>query len=184
MSLTKSMKLAGVLCPLTLLLIFCPMLSAQTAQPARQQIDRDQTLRQLLTEVRELRLALQHATVTNARFQMLFERLKAQQSQVEVINRDLSAAREQLAKLRLQKVEIASRVKELEERLEQSSGEEHNTIDRSLKGLKQWQEAEVGEEQRQAQIEADLTMRFQVEQGRINELNGQLDVLMNEWKSP
>jgi hypothetical protein len=37
-------------------------------------MEADQTLRQLLTEVRELRLAVQRATVNNSRFQMFIER--------------------------------------------------------------------------------------------------------------
>ena len=59
---------------LLVLVIFCYVLptrvSAQKTKPAESaQGDRDQTLRQLLTEVRELRLALQRAMVSNARFQ-------------------------------------------------------------------------------------------------------------------
>jgi hypothetical protein len=75
MSFTKSLTLGIVLCLVTFCYVSPTTALAQTNQPSElAQGDHDQTLRQLLTEVRELRLAVQRATVNNSRFQMLIER--------------------------------------------------------------------------------------------------------------
>jgi len=65
--------------------------------------DRDQILKQLLTEVRELRLALQRATVSSIRFQMLIERARVEQGQVDSLSGQLVSVRSQLTKLKLKK---------------------------------------------------------------------------------
>jgi hypothetical protein len=63
---------------------------AQTSNSTESaQGDRDKTLQQLLTEVRELRLAVQRATVNNTRFQMLIERMRIEQARVDAIGRQL-----------------------------------------------------------------------------------------------
>jgi hypothetical protein len=45
-------------------------------------------------------------------------------------------------------------------------------------------ESKAAEEQQQIEAEADLSMRLQVEQSKLNELNTQLDALMSELKGP
>ena len=144
----------------------------------------DQTLKQLLTEVRELRLAIQRATVSNTRFQMLIDRVRVGQGQVDSLSRQLVSVRSQLTKLKAEKVELAPHMKDLEDRLGQSSGDEHAKIERTLKEFKSWLESKAAEEQQQVEAEADLSMRLQVEQSKLNELNTQLDKLMSELKGP
>jgi len=61
---------------------------AQTDKPGESaKGDGDQTLKQLLTEVRELRLAVQRATIGNTRFQMVIERVRVQQAHVDAVSR-------------------------------------------------------------------------------------------------
>jgi hypothetical protein len=74
MSFIKCLTLGCVLCLVTLCFISPARTLAQTKNSAESaQGDRDQTLQQLLAEVRELRLAVQRATVSNTRFQMLMD---------------------------------------------------------------------------------------------------------------
>src|SRR5215470_12241390 len=79
-----------------------PRSLAQTWNSAPQD-DHEQTLRQLLTEVRELRLVLQRAAFSSTRFQMLLERLRVEQTHVDSLRRDLESVRSQLAELQAEK---------------------------------------------------------------------------------
>ena len=181
----KHLTLGCVIGLITLCLVASTRIQAQTNKPAESvQGDRDQTLKQLLAEVRELRLALQRATVSSIRFQMLIERVRVEQGQVDSLSGQLVSVRSQLTKLKAEKVDVASRMKDLEDRLGQSSGDEHATIERTLKEGKSWFESKAAEEQQQIEAQADLSMRLQVEQSKLNELNAQLDSLMSEMKAP
>src|SRR4030081_919247 len=71
MSLMKSLTLAFALCLVTFCYVSPTSAQSQGNNPADStQGDRDQPLKQILTEVRELRLTVQRATVSNTRFQM------------------------------------------------------------------------------------------------------------------
>jgi hypothetical protein len=180
----KRLTVGCVIGLVTLCLVASARTQAQSNKPAESvQGDRDQILKQLLAEVRALRLALQRATVSSIRVQMLIERVRVEQGQVDSLSGQLVSVRSQLTKLKAEKVD-ASRMKDLEDRLGQSSGDEHATIERTLKEGKSWLESKVAEEQQQIEAQADLSMRLQVEQSKLNELNTQLDSLMSEMKAP
>jgi len=75
----KRFMLASILGVVTFCFVYPTGAQAQTNKPGEStQGDRDQTLKQLLAEVRELRLTVQRATVSNTRFQMLIERVIVQ----------------------------------------------------------------------------------------------------------
>ena len=84
---------------------------AQTNKPA-DSAQADQTLKQLLTEVRELRLAVQRATVSNTRFQMLIERMRVQQTHVDALSRQLESLHSQVAEFKATKPQIEQQIKE------------------------------------------------------------------------
>jgi cell division protein FtsB len=159
--------------------------SAQTSQDAGPvQADRDQALRQLLTEVRALRLTLERATLTSTRFQMLIERLRTQQTQVDLLNRQLTSVRSELAKWKTGKTETEAYVKELENKVAQTSGEEHSVLEKRLSAAKRYVESKATEQSQLLQSEADLTTRLQLEESKLTELNSQLDLLLKEIKEP
>jgi len=186
MSVIRSLGLGCSFCLITFFCLLPISISAQTTRSAESpQADHDQTLRQLLTEVRELRLALERTTVTNTRFQMLIERLRTQQTQVDLLSRQLASVRSQLVKLKAAKTEAAARMKELEDGLSQPSSDEiHAAIESGLKQGKRAMESQAAEEQQQLESEANLLMRLQVEDGKLTDLNGQLDLLLKELKGP
>ena len=62
----------------TLSMAFCfisPTRASSQTKPVNPPADQDQVLQKLLSEVHELRLAVQRATANSTRFQMLIERL-------------------------------------------------------------------------------------------------------------
>ena len=116
MSFVKSLSLGCLLCLVTFCCVSPTRTAAQSKKPAESaQGDRDQMLQQLLTEVRELRLAIQRATVNNTRFQMLIERVKQQQGHVEALSRQLEAIRTQLSDMRTAQPQMEQQIKDREE---------------------------------------------------------------------
>src|SRR3989442_12806401 len=90
MSLIKSLTLGCALCLVTFCCVTATSAQGQSNKSGESTPgDRDQTLRQLLTEVRELRLAVQRATVSNTRFQMLIERVRVQEAHVDALSRQM-----------------------------------------------------------------------------------------------
>jgi chromosome segregation ATPase len=159
---------------------------AQTGTSATgPQNDPDQTLKQLLTEVRELRLALQRSTANTSRFQMLIERLRVEQTHVDVMRRDLETVRAQLSELQSTKPRIEQQIKEAQDELDRTTDPNaHTSLESHLKEVKANLARVAPEEERLRTRETALDGEFQSSQMKVNELNGQLDALMNEMKAP
>ena len=149
------------------------------------QDDHDQTLKQLLTEVRALRLALQRATVSNTRFQMLIERVRVEQTHVDVVRRDLEGIRSQVSEMQSAKPRMEQQIKEAEDGLDRVTDPNARAdVESRIKAMKAGFGRIAPEEERLRNREAVLDSEFQASQARLNELNSQLDALMNELKGP
>ena len=159
---------------------------AQTNNPAESvQGDRDQTLKQLLTEVRALRLAVQKATISNTRFQMLIERVRVQQAHVDALGRQLETLHSQIADLKAAKPQIEQQIKDAEDMLDRTSDPNaHADLESRIKGGKANLAGFTQEDERLRNRETALDTEFQAQQAKLNELNSQLDSLMNELKAP
>ncbi|HZE70056.1 MAG TPA: hypothetical protein VE135_11100 [Pyrinomonadaceae bacterium] len=121
MSFTKRLTLGCFLALVTLCFVSSARAQAQISKPADSaQGERDQTLKQLLTEVRELRLAVQRATVSNTRFQMLIERVRVQQAHVDALSRQLENLHSQVAEMKAAKPQMEQQIKDAEDLLDRT----------------------------------------------------------------
>ena len=112
MSLIKSLTLGCAFCLVTFCYVSPTSAQAQSNKAGESvQGDRDQTLKQLLTEVRELRLAVQRATVNNTRFQMLIERVRVQQAHVDALSHQLENVHSQVAEMKAAKPQMEQQIK-------------------------------------------------------------------------
>src|SRR3984893_12354981 len=138
MSVIKSLGLASLLCLVGFLCLLPINVSAQSEKPTESaQPDRDQTLRQLLTEVHELRLAVQRATVNNTRFQMLIERVRVQQAHVDALSRQLENVHSQVAEIKAAKPQMEQQIKDAEDLLDRTPDPNaHAELDSRIKGGK------------------------------------------------
>ncbi len=186
MSVIKSLGLASLLCLVSFLCLLPTNVSAQSEKPAASaQPDRDQTLRQLLTEVHELRLAVQRATVTNTRFQMLIERVRVQQAQVDSLSRQLENVHSQIAEMKAVKPQMEQQIKDAEDQLDRTPDPSaHADIESRIKFLKGNLARLSQEDERLRSRETALDTDLQAAQAKLNELNGQLDSLMVDLKGP
>lgn len=135
-----------------------------------------QTLPTLLTEVHQLRLALERSSQIAPRIQIAAERLKLQQDQVgrttrllEDLRRDLDRSRSDLPKIQ-QRLEL---VAAQSDQVTDPGGRRH--FEEESKTLKlDIDQAEKSVQQMQAR-EGELAGQLQSEQSRLAELNDRLD---------
>jgi chromosome segregation ATPase len=186
MSFMRCLTLGCVLGLVTLSFVSPIRAQAQTNKPAESvQGDRDQTLKQLLTEVRELRLAVQRATVSNTRFQMLIERVRIQQAHVDALSRQLENVHSQAAEMKATKPQMEQQIKDAENQLDRTPDPSaHSDLESRIKGGKANLARFTQEDERLRNREAALDTELQAAQAKLNELNGQLDSLMSELKGP
>ena len=184
MSFIKSLTL-GVALGLVMLCSVSPVRAqAQTNKPA-DSAQADQTLKQLLTEVRELRLAVQRATVSNTRFQMLIERMRVQQTHVDALSRQLESLHSQVAEFKATKPQIEQQIKDAEDLSDRTPDPSaHADLESRIKGGKTNLVRLAQEDERLHNRETALDTELQGAQAELNELNGQMDALMSELKGP
>ena len=186
MSRVKYLTLGCLLCLVAFSCVAPSRVSAQTSKPAESvQANRDQTLQQLLTEVRELRIAVQRAMVSSSRFQMLIERLRVQQAHVDALSLQLESVRSQAAELKARKPQMELAIKEAEDMLDRTPDPNvHSELESRIKGVKANLAQLTLEDERLRGRETAIGTELQSAQSQLNELNNQLDLLMNGLKEP
>jgi chromosome segregation ATPase len=186
MSFMRCLTLGCALGLALLCLVSPTRAQVQSNKPADSaQGDRDQTLKQLLTEVRELRLAVQRATFSNTRFQMLIERVRVQQSHVDALSRQLENVHSQVADMKASKPRMEQQIKDAEDSLDRMTDPNaHADSESFIKVVKANLARLTQEDERLRSRETALDTELQAAQAKLNELNGQLDALMSELKGP
>lgn len=163
------MKLSLV-CFLFLLVLFVGMPNETMAQANGSRPTSEQSLQELVREVRQLRATLQRINSAMYRGQVMLERLKLQQDQVARITRELSDARENLGEMRAHQLRLNDLMIKTEAGIEK--GEKHPSELAQLRG-----ELEMlkDREQRLAAREVRLANDLEVERARLSDLNDRLN---------
>ena len=132
----------------------------------------EQSLQELVREVRQLRTTLQRINSAMYKSQVMLERLKFQQEQVARMSRDLADTRETLSEIRAGQ----SRLKEMLPKAEAGveTGIKHPG---ELAGIKAEFEHLKDREQRLVTREAQLSNDLELERAKLNELNDRLNAL-------
>ena len=162
-------------------LLACMFAHASAQQPVKGAIQpsSEQSLQELVAEVRQLRATLQRMNAAVYRGQVLLERLKLQQEQVTRISRELSGVHEELQELR----NVQQRIKEMIPRVQEGvdAGTKHPSevmeLKRELEQLSQREQRSIARESRLA---ADL----ESERAILNELNDKLNALVELEMTP
>ena len=164
------MKLSLV-CLLFLVLFFLTpenvLAQTNTSRPTS-----EQSLQELVREVRQLRATIQRMNTTMYKGQVLLERLKFQQEQVGRMSRELADTRENLSEVRAG----LTRLKEMLPKTEAGvdMGAKHPA---ELAGIKAELEHLKEREQRLTTRESQLSNDLEMERARLNELNDRLNRL-------
>jgi len=146
--------------------------------------DTGQTMQALLSEVHQLRLAIQRSNLNTYHAQVTLERLRLQQQQVDRLNDKLGGARALIAQVQTEKSRLQEDIPRLEAQLSQESdpGKRRDLelrhqmikleVDRLLENISQ-----------QRELESQLNAQVQVEQAKLNALNDRLDTLQKELEN-
>lgn len=137
-----------------------------------------QMLQSLLSEVRELRLALQRSNLTTFRTQVALERLRLQMGRVESLRESLERTREELANERSTRLGMADQLKELEDRIsaEKGAAKRESLITEQTELKTALNQASFREEQ-QREKENRLSSELQVEQTKLDEMSNKLETM-------
>jgi hypothetical protein len=186
MSPNKTISIIGLL-----LLIGLGLTSRSNAQTANNspaqaaQSENTQVMQALLSEVQQLRLAIQRSNLNIYHAQIAIERMRLQQQRVDRQSEQLRGTREQIAGLRMGQAEMQEELKRAELRV----SEETDVVKRrEFEGHQEAMKTRLAnlaqEETRLLTQEAQLAAQLQTEQGRLAELNDQLDNLQRELQIP
>jgi myosin heavy subunit len=137
----------------------------------------EQSLKDLVNEVRQLRATLQRLNQTVHKTNIVIERLKFQQEQVTRLSREVDSVRESLAELRAQTTKMKELVGRVETDVE--SGARDPGV---LKDLKAESEVMTQRELRLAQRETQLMNELAMERSKLMELTDRLNSLELELK--
>lgn len=147
--------------------------AAQTsASPAAPDV-----LRELLVEVRGLRVAMERAATVGARIQLLVARVQMQEQRIAELSRRAVTVREELGKLDAQIAQFSGILKQFEG----TSGRMPPEEQRAMEGMLEMQKQQISfaEKRRQDLLgeEALLAQQITADQGRWSDVNSQLDEL-------
>jgi hypothetical protein len=163
------------------LALFCFCLPAISAPAQSSSTSDDKTLQSLLNEVRLLREALQRMNLNAYRSQIIVERLRAQNDRVARLSRTLEDTRDEVANLQAQNNQRNEQAKAVEGQIQQESDlKQRSQLEEMQKELKYVLDQQRQRLERVREREARLTTELQVEQGKLNELEGRLDALERE----
>ena len=167
---------SSIVC-LFLLLAFClatpenvPGQSTSASRPTS-----EQSLEELVREVRQLRATLQRMNTTVYKGQVLLERFKLQQEQVSRMSRELNEAREQLQDMKAETLKWREALILAEQGLEAGLKNPND-----LPKLRKQIEVMSQREQRLAARETQLANELEAERAKLNELNDRLNMLESE----
>ncbi len=170
----------------TVLLVFS--MSAQAQEPRLKNAgtaDEKQLLQELVNEVRDLRSAVQRASVNAYRGQMIIERIKIQQPRVDDILRQLEENQSELNGIKQSRIQLIARVNDLETELgvkDQENADIRTQHENDVKELKKSLEQQIERETVLNDQRTKLTDRVQVEQRRLDDLNNELLIIESDFQ--
>jgi hypothetical protein len=138
-------------------------------------LNQDKVMQELLSEVRQLRLAIQRTSVNAYRGQVMLERLKLQQGQVNRMAQELEAVRNHINDLRSARVVLKQKLDGMEKAFDVGVlSEPQLTVAKAE--LDEINQREQGLTERESKLMTDLNQ----ERATLDDLNRRLDTLEQE----
>ena len=146
------------------------------AEPAAQNPD---VTKELLVEVRGLRVAMEQLASAGPRVQLMFGRLQLQEQRINEQLRKMDVVRTQLTKAQEEETEERRRIQRFEEALQRGGlpEQERKDLEDSLPGMRRHVTFLVAEVQKFQVEEANLSSLISAEQNRWSDINRMLDEL-------
>ncbi len=152
---------------------------------ARAQAPAVDPIRELLTEVRALRIAMERSATVGARIQLLVARVQLQEQRIAELSRRAAAVRDELSKIDSGVVGLSAQLKQMEKALESGSGvDDRKDLEAMIEQLKA--QLAVPNKRRQDLLDEEslLSQQMAADQGRWSDVNSQLDDLERSLALP
>lgn len=146
--------------------------SAQATAPAAPDV-----FRELLAEVRGLRLAMERAATVGARIQLLVARVQMQEQRITELSRRAVTVREEVGRIDVALAQQSGMMKQFERSGARANPDEQREIEVMVEMHKQ--QIAASEKRRQELLNEDALLAQQIaaDQGRWSDINNQLDEL-------
>ena len=172
----KRITICTFSCLITFIILSSQQSYAQSeAASLSPQINQGQMLKELLDEVRQLRIDLSRMSSSAHRAQMVFERLRLQQEQVNRLTIELSKANSEISELRSARPALKEKIEALEKKWD--TGLIPETELKAAKAEMEWLDRR---EQSLVEREPQLTAELHLERGNLEALKARLDEIERE----
>ncbi|MBS1828861.1 MAG: hypothetical protein JST93_26395 [Acidobacteria bacterium] len=152
---------------------------------AQAQSSSDALMQTLISEVRQLRLALERSTIVVPKIQMTLQRVQLQQDAVSRASRDLDAARNQLTRSADEQMHLSVEMKRAEAVVAQEQDPlRRKDFEGRVAALKTSLDQMAATQAEQRVREGDLGVRLNYERAKLEELNDRLNTLERSLDSP
>ena len=152
---------------------------------ARAQAPAADPIRELLTEVRALRIAMERSATVGARIQLLVARVQLQEQRIAELSRRSAAIRDEISKVEAVIATNTDALKRNESAVERADSAE---MRREIEGQVEYYKAQLRnpEKRRQGLLneESLLSQQMAADQGRWSDVNNQLDELERSLALP
>jgi chromosome segregation ATPase len=151
------------------------LFSAPTTYAQTSAAKPDQVMQELLSEVHQLRLALQQISVNAYRGQVMVERLRLQQEQVNRLAREVNSIRSEIGEIKAAQVNAKERLEDGEKKFDRGvmSDTQMQELRASLADFKR-------REEMLSERETQLSIELGQERTNLADLNKQLDSIERE----
>jgi len=178
---TTRIKLLAPLMFLFFLMAPAPALSQTPKSADAAGMDNAQILRELVVEVRQLRLTLQRANINAFRAQIAIERLKVQEARVERITNQLEENQNDLSVLRNSRVQLLEQIKDVESEIKTESDPAQRVLKEGVqKEFKRSLEQQSDRETSLNEQRNSLMTQLQAEQLKLEELSNTLAAIQRD----
>ena len=167
-------------------LIFAPILLACTLTPLSSAQSPDSaSLQALVTEIHQLRLAVERASATTPKIQITLQRLQLQEQRVTRISEQLAEVRKQIAASSERNPFPSTFIQSLNTKLDQEQDTTRKkAIEEQLHQLTAMMEQQGRMLQQMRTQEAELAASLRIEQAKAEELNDHLAALERTLDAP
>lgn len=142
-------------------------------------------IRELLNEVRALRIAMERSATVGARIQLLVARVQLQEQRIAELSRRAVAVRDELSKVEATIATNADALKRLESGMARASSAE---MRREMEEQAEFFKAQLSNPEKRRQDllneESQLSQQLAADQGRWSDVNNQLDELERSLTLP
>jgi chromosome segregation ATPase len=172
----RRITICTFLCLITLIILGSQQSFAQSESSSRSsQLNQGQMLKELLDEIRQLRIDLSRMSGNAYRAQMVIERLRLQQEQVNRLTIELNKVNTEISDLKSARPGLQEKIEGLEKKLKTGL-----IPDSEVKAAKAAMERLNQREQGLVEREPQLTAELSAERGNLESLKARLDEIERE----